>query len=118
MTKENVIGLAKNFNQKLRDTCCERLDEFKQIYNKEAYWIECGNPWSEESQKEYIEHGYLATDFVVDGNYDHMSSEKQLQLDIAVTKSYIDSAVEQEGVRPRVICAILHDYFGEFLDKI
>ena len=47
-----------------------------------------------------------------------MSPEKQLQLDIAVTKSYIDSAVEQEGVRPRVICAILHDYFGEFLDKI
>lgn len=117
MDKERVIELAKKFTSERYNECCELIDDFDDEYIEEAYSVDCGNPWLEDFQRYYIDHGYLAADFEV-GDYDHMSSDKQLQLDIAITKSYIDYATKQEGTKATALCALIHDYFGKFLNKI
>jgi len=117
MTEEKVIELSKKFTNEKYNECCELIDDFEHTYNEEAHWIDSGDPWEERYIQEYIDEGYLPSNFEIK-EYDNMSTEQKLQVDIAITKSYIDYATECEGTRATVMCAIIHDYFEEFLDKV
>ena len=116
MTREQIIELAKKFTHERYEECCEMIDDFKEKYNQEAYWIDCDNPYQAEMIQEYKDHGDLREDFPKDDS--NLTPEQTTELELAVAKSYVDYALECEGTMVTVVCALLHDYFEEYLDKV
>lgn len=116
MTREQIIELAKKFTHERYEECCEMIDDFKEKYNQEAHWIDDDNPYRADMIQEYKDHGILREDFPEYS--DKLTSEQLNELELAVAKSYVDYALSCEGAMTTVVCALLHDYFEEYLDKI
>lgn len=116
MTKEQILELAKKFDSNKYNEYSNLIDDFDIKYNQEAHWVEEGRPWDEDQIREYKVHGFLPDDFP--NSVSECTSDQGDQLDIAITKSYIDYGVNNEGTMATVVCAILHDYFEDWLDKV
>lgn len=116
MTREQIIEVAKKFTRKKREECCEMIDDFKEKYNQGSRWIGEDNPYQDEMIQEYKDQGILREDFPEEG--DDLTPEQMAELELAITKYYVNYALECEGTMVTVTCALLHDYFEEYLDKV